>query len=147
METVPTVQSVVASRNQRGELQPLLNNAAYVSAVNAELLRLHNAKVAADALAERQEDLISVATIFSTVMGFLNNMLARFPVAAPYIQEAIKQIQLAMGVLEGNVPAPTPAPGPAPASRPASASPFNFGQHSAAPVVAPPVQPTPRARG
>jgi hypothetical protein len=143
METTPTVQSIVQSRNQRGELQPLLNNTAYVTAVNAELARLHAAKVAADALAERQEDLISVATIFSTVMGFLNNMLARFPVAAPYIQEAIKQIQLAMGVLEGNVP-PVPAPGPTPAP---NVSKFNFNPAPRTDAPSNPPQPTPRARG
>ena|ERR1700676_1167426 len=119
-----TVQSLVSANAgpAAGDLQPLLANDAFCSAANAELKTLDNAVVANAALSEKSENLVTAIHTFAGVVGSLRAIAKRFPETSTYVAEAVKQVQLAMGVVKGNVPktnpAPTPVPSPAPSPVP-----------------------------
>jgi hypothetical protein len=101
----------------------LLANDAFCSAANAELKTLDNAVVANAALSEKSENLVTAIHTFAGAVGSLRAIAKRFPETSTYVAEAVKQVQLAMGVVKGNVPKTNPAPTPAPAPSPAPVPP------------------------
>jgi hypothetical protein len=115
-----TVQSLVSANagTSASDLQPLLANDAFCSAANAELKALDNAVAANAALSEKSENLTSAIHTFAGAMGSLRAIAKRFPETSNYVAEAVKQVQLAMGVVKGNVPKTNPVPTPVPAPVP-----------------------------
>lgn len=114
------------------DLSALGANETYSRRVNEELALRADASAKAEALAAKNEDLLSVVSMFSNAITSTRAVMTRFTEATPYIQEALRQIQLAMGVISDNpVPAPSPAPAkplfPPPAH---PAAPLNFTKRS-----------------
>ena len=114
-----TVQSLISANAgpAASDLQPLLANDAFCSAANAELKVLDNTAAANAALNAKSEDLVSGIHAFAGAVNSLRGVAKRFPETSTYIAEAVKQVQLAMGVVKGNVPKvvttpPTPIPTP-----------------------------------
>jgi phage portal protein BeeE len=116
------------------DLSALGANDTYSRRVNEELALRADASAKADALAAKNEDLLSVVTLFSNAVAATRAVMTRFTEASPYIQEALKQIQLAMGVISDN-----PVPAPAPAGTAHSL----FGKPGAAPSPSPSPAPAP----
>jgi hypothetical protein len=136
------VRDAINHSPNAADLSALGANDTYSRRVNEELALRADASAKADALAAKNEDLLSVVSMFSNAVSATRAVMTRFTEATPYIQEALKQIQLAMGVITDN-PTPVPAPGPVPASgakplfppaHPASpatpAAPLNFAKRS-----------------
>jgi hypothetical protein len=120
-----TLQSVIQKDPNSGDLSPLASNETFTTAVNAELAATEAAAATAQAHADKQEDTISVVRLFSGVMSGLRNVAKRFPEAATHIEEAVKKVQSAMGVVKNNPVKPaatglfapaTPGVSPAPAA-------------------------------
>lgn len=114
-----TLQSIIDATAGPGssDLQPLIGNEAYRSAVDAELVVLDAKEQATAAIAAKSDDLTSTVQLFAGAMRGLRGIAKRFPESSAFINEAIKQTQLAMGVVANN---PTPAPTPtAAATQPA----------------------------
>jgi hypothetical protein len=110
MSTRTTVASLLNANAgiSSADLQPLLANDAYCTAANAELARLDNVVAANDALNAASENLVATIHLFSGAVGNLRAIAKRFPETSTYIAEAVRQVQLAMGVVKGNVPAVVP---------------------------------------
>jgi hypothetical protein len=126
-----TVQQLISRDRSSADLAPLAANDTFSAAANKELATLEDAAERAQAAAAKNEDLTGVVTTFSSAVTSLRAIHARFPETAAPIAEAIKQTQIAMGMVKDNpVPvkaavappataskiAPPPPPPPAPAA-------------------------------
>jgi hypothetical protein len=107
MSQPTTVQSLVTANagTSASDLQPLLSNDAFCSAANAELAILDRTIAATSALNDKTENLTAGIQTFAGAMGHLRAISKRFPETSTFIAEAVKQVQLAMSVVKGNVPA------------------------------------------
>jgi hypothetical protein len=116
------------------DLSALGANDTYCRRVNEELALRSDASAKADALAAKNEDLASVISMFGNACAAARLIMTRFTEASPFIQEAINQIQKAMGVIVDNPVPPPPAP---------STSHSLFGGQAAARPPAPTPAPAP----
>jgi hypothetical protein len=97
-----TVQSIIGKDANAGDLTPLSRNDTFTAAANAELATIEDAAERAQVLAAKNENLTGTISTFSTAVGSLRAIGKRFPESAKFIDEAIKQTQLAMGVVKDN---------------------------------------------
>jgi len=116
-----TLQSIIDATAGPGssDLQPLVANETYRSAVDAELVVLDAKEQATAAIAAKSDDLTSTVQLFAGAMRGLRGIAKRFPESSAFITEAIKQTQLAMGAVANN---PTPAPAVVTAPTPTAAA-------------------------
>jgi hypothetical protein len=99
------------------DLAPLLANETYRRAVDAELAARDASATAAAAVVARGEDLYTGVHPFAAAMGSLRAVSKRFPETSKLIDEAVKAVQQAMGIVAYNPPPLTPVP-PAPTPTP-----------------------------
>jgi hypothetical protein len=111
---MPNLLDSINHSSSPSELSALAANDTYSRAVNAELDLRYRAATSAAALAAAQEDLAGTVTLFSGAVAAARAVAARFPECAKDISDAIRSLQLAMGVVKYNVPAAAAAPGTAP---------------------------------
>jgi hypothetical protein len=132
--STPNVQSIVSKSTNAGDLAPLVANDNFRKAADAELVLLDDAATKAQALAAKNEDLQGVVAMFSAAIGSLRAIAKRFPEANVPVAEAIKQVQLAMGLVKDN-------PAPETAKTAAGTTPKPLGTPTPAPAT--PVAPQP----
>lgn len=101
-----TLSAIVSKDPNSSDLSPLVSNSTYAKAVDAELALLEDASIKAQALTARNEDLRGMVQVFSQAITGLKGIATRFPEAATPINEAQKQVQLAMGLVANNPPPP-----------------------------------------
>jgi hypothetical protein len=101
-----TLQSYITevAPTSSADLAPLVANSTYQKAVDAELALRDKAAEAAAAVAALQDDLHTGVAPFAAAMSGLRAVAKRFPETAKFIDEAAKQVQLAMGVVAYNPP-------------------------------------------
>lgn len=122
MSEARRIDQLVPPNTNGGDLAPLLANDAYTRAANAELACAHDAAAATAAAMAVDDNYRGVIDAFVKATSGLREIAKRFPEVSKFIDEAIKQVQLAMSACAGNpvpkvspatVPVvPTPAPAP-----------------------------------
>ena len=112
------LQSAIAATPNSGDLSPLAANETFRAAVDAELAIRAAAAAAAEAAAAKVEEVASGVRVFASAMSSIRAVAKRFPECAAYVNEAAKQVQLAMSAAAHNpvTPPKPPAPTPTPTS-------------------------------
>jgi hypothetical protein len=139
-----TLQSIISTSGS-DDLAPLAANDTFSRQVNVELAARDAATLASEAAVARTEEVSSAVSLFSTATRAIRAVSKRFPETAKFMDEALKQTQLAMGAVSYNPqplpgePVPTPAP-----TTPAPAKPLPTANATGA-TPQPPAPPAPPA--
>src|ERR1700688_3527916 len=102
----------VVGAEDAGYVAPLLANDRFRRGAAEQLALADDAAAKAATAASLHEDYSSTIRLFASVKRGLAAIVKRFPEAAPFTDEAAKQVDMAMQAVVGDVPAPAPAPTP-----------------------------------
>ena len=96
-----------------GYVAPLLHNEAFRRGADSQLALADDAAVKAATAASLHEDYAATIRLFASVKRGLAAIVKRFPEAAPFTDEAAKQVDMAMQAVVGDVPVPVAPVAPA----------------------------------
>src|ERR1700678_3140728 len=107
-----TIETLVPANVNGGDLAPLFANESYTRAANAELAAIDAAEAVAAKKIALDDDYRGTVNLFANATSALRAIGKKFPETGKFVDEAIKQTQLAMSGCVGNPVVDPNAPAP-----------------------------------